>query len=240
MAPMKFPFTASQVCLSQMLKTSLAAMALIVVVGCNYNELKAPVGGQRSQGATPGQPGTASVDYATVKSQVFEPYCIRCHGNQVAKGQVNLEVYSNAFQNSRAIRDDVETDSMPAKGPKVPPELKALLFAWIDSGSPETTVVTPGPGPAPGPVPTPGPLPAPTTLDFATVKQHVFEPYCIRCHGNQVAKHGVNLETYATAFGELHDAIELVDSDEMPTRGPKVPQDLKDFLRAWVAAGAPE
>ena len=73
-----------------------------------------------------------------VSKAVFVPHCIKCHSNTVQKGRVNLEQYTNAAAHAKEIGDALDTDDMPRKAPALPANLKAIVYAWIDGGAPET------------------------------------------------------------------------------------------------------
>ena len=75
---------------------------------------------------------------------------------------------------------------------------------------------------------------------------------CLRCHGADEPKAGLDLRTRAAALagGELGPVVEagsvagsllwdLVDSGEMPPVGPPLTDDQKRLVRDWIAAGAP-
>jgi hypothetical protein len=70
---------------------------------------------------------------------------------------VNLEVYANAAGNAQKISDSLDTDDMPRRAPALDPKLKAIVYAWINAGAPET--VTPGSGTTPSTIPVPAPAP---------------------------------------------------------------------------------
>ena len=79
-----------------------------------------------------------------------------------------------------------------------------------------------------------------TTLEFATVKAQVFEPYCVRCHSTAGGNFsGVYVETYADVFSRLNQITAAVNSGFMP-KGGTLPAAAKDLLNAWAQAGAPE
>lgn len=227
--------------------TTALGGAVVTVLGftsCNYNDLKNPAQnpGQHGKGASP----VGVVDFATVKAQVFEPACIKCHGAVIAKQGVRLDVYSDAFAKLDLVRSEVESGGMPPPPPRgsvLSPEQKALLTAWIDSGAPQTTVATPPgttPPKPPTAPPTVPPVPPTTTPDFAQVSSAVFVPHCIKCHSNTVQKGKVNLEQYTNASANAKNIGEALDTDDMPRRAPALPANLKAIVYAWIDGGAPE
>ncbi len=229
----------------------------LVFAGCNYNDVKNQPGstGRPAQSGSPNS-GTpeAAVDFATVRAAVFEPACIKCHGPTLAKAGLRLDQYASAFARLDLIRSEVEGGTMPPPPPRgsiLQPEQKAMLIAWIDSGGPERTVVTPVTPPPVTPV-TPPPVtpvtpppvtpPAPITAtpSFADVSSAVFVPHCIKCHSNTVEKGKVNLEQYTTAAKHAAAIGTELDTDDMPRKAPALPADLKAIVYAWIAGGAPE
>jgi hypothetical protein len=78
-----------------------------------------------------------SANFQFIQQQVFTPHCLKCHASDVMKGDVNLETYASVFELRNQIRAEVEADRMPRRAPPLAPELKSLLFSWIDRGAPE-------------------------------------------------------------------------------------------------------
>lgn len=242
-------------------KLSLARLASLVFLGsslygCNYNDLKnaPPVNGKGDRETF------QSVDFQTVKTKVIDAACIRCHSGAAPKGGVRLETYADVFNQAANIRLQVDTGAMPPRPPGLSVEQKSLLFAWVDSGAPETTVVTPAPVPGPQPptepstppvggTPSPTPLPTPVVMptplpggvpDFATVSREVFVPHCLKCHDNKTQKGDVNLEVYALAKLVTSEIGFALDTDDMPRKAPALPPELKAIVYAWIDGGAPE
>lgn len=79
----------------------------------------------------------ALITYETVKKAIFDTQCLKCHSTEKAKGDIDLEQYKTAFAAIKEIREQVQTDEMPRKAPPLSPEMKAMLFSWIDAGAPE-------------------------------------------------------------------------------------------------------
>lgn len=235
-------------------KLKIARLVTIVLLsssfyGCNYNDLKnaPPTNGKSDRDAF------QSVDFQTVKTKVIDAACIRCHSGAAPKGGVILETYADVFRQAANVRLQVESGAMPPRPPGLSVEQKSLLFAWVDSGAPETTVVTPAPAPVPGPPagpgtppiggPAPGPTPTPpvaTIPDFETVSREVFIPHCLKCHDNKTQKGDVNLEVYALAKSFTSEIALALDTDDMPRRAPALPPELKAIVYAWIDGGAPE
>lgn len=79
----------------------------------------------------------AAANFQFIKDKIFTPHCLKCHASDVQRGDVNLEDYSTAFQLRNEIRSEVDADRMPRRAPPLSPELKELLFSWIDNGARE-------------------------------------------------------------------------------------------------------
>lgn len=119
---------------AQLVETVVASLAaLLTLAGCNQNL------GTSSYQPTESLNMTApvAVTFVDVKEKVFVPHCLKCHSSDVQKGDIDLERYETAFAVTNMIRDEVTADRMPRRAPPLAPELKALLFAWIDAGAPE-------------------------------------------------------------------------------------------------------
>ncbi len=77
------------------------------------------------------------VNFAVVKADFFDNYCIQCHsaagGN---KGGLNVETFARVEPLVSKIQARVNAGEMPPTGP-VPPEARELLNTWIKNGAPE-------------------------------------------------------------------------------------------------------
>lgn len=127
-------------------RASSFASALLVSVfvlgalaACNQNSGSADVALALSENTGAATPAVAAgtFDYATIKSQIFVPHCLKCHSTDTAKGDVDLETYASAIQFKKELREVIETNEMPRKAPPLADPLKAMLFAWLDAGAPE-------------------------------------------------------------------------------------------------------
>jgi mono/diheme cytochrome c family protein len=121
-----------------------------LLTSCNYNDLKNV---PSPAGKTGGQNPELIVDFATVKSKVLDSACVRCHSGANPRGGVRLETYQQVFEIRDSLRVQVDTGAMPPRPPGLSPEQKSLVLAWVDSGAPERTVVTPPPGESTNPTP---------------------------------------------------------------------------------------
>lgn len=117
----------------------MVIIALTALVACNQNTGSADVALALSENIGAATPALAAgtFDFATIKSQIFVPHCLKCHSTDTAKGDVDLETYSSAVQFKKELREVIETNEMPRKAPPLADPLKAMLFAWLDAGAPE-------------------------------------------------------------------------------------------------------
>lgn len=117
----------------------MVLIALTALVACNQNTGSADVALALSENTGAATPALAAgtFDFATIKSQIFVPHCLKCHSTDTAKGDVDLETYSSAVQFKKELREVIETNEMPRKAPPLADPLKAMLFAWLDAGAPE-------------------------------------------------------------------------------------------------------
>lgn len=69
------------------------------------------------------------LDFSHIRSQIFEPHCLKCHREygdyQTVRRQLDI------------IRHEVETGRMPKWAPALPESLKELLHQWYQAGAPE-------------------------------------------------------------------------------------------------------
>lgn len=87
----------------------------------------------------------------------------------------------------------------------------------------------------------------------------IMKKYCVTCHGGmgadgeKVTEMGLDLTSYAgmmagSTYGTVVEPgdpdnsllLEMVEAGDMPEEGEKVPAELVQVLRAWIAQGAPE
>lgn len=148
-----------------MLLSKIALVSLFIFVGCGYNNTKLPADNSLVSKPDGSNGASGALDFATIKAQVFEPNCIRCHsaagGNRAG---INLETYSSVQPLVQTILSVVSSGAMPPSG-GMAANLKASLVAWIQAGAPE--IVDPNGAPVGGgvaPPPTSPPVPCPEHL----------------------------------------------------------------------------
>ncbi|MBC7690234.1 MAG: hypothetical protein H7222_00565 [Methylotenera sp.] len=170
------------------------------------------------------------LSYQFVRASVFEPRCLSCHGNGSALGGVSLESYESVKQYTFTISQVALLERrMPPTSPLSGTE-SDILAAWILAGAPLHA------GDAPtGNVP-PG-RPDVTKISYAYLKERVFVPRCLGCHGTSG---GVNLETYVQVKENLGKITVAALIDKTMPKGGPLSNDEADLLKAWIKAGAPE
>lgn len=102
--------------------------------------------------------------------------------------------------------------------------------------------------------PSPTPPPADTSgISFAAEVLPIFENRCVKCHGGEETKEGLDLTTHAGALAGSWNGtviepgnpaesylIEQIESGEMPKKEPRLlPADIRTITE-WIAAGAPD
>jgi hypothetical protein len=124
--------------------------------------------------------------------------------------------------------------------------------------------VTSAPTPTAAPTETPVPVATPTvtatvagsattTVSFQRDVQPIFDQICVKCHGGEEVKEGLNLKTYAEIMlgsnngpvvvaGDPANSllIDMIKQGKMPKRGPKLLPKQIQAIVDWVAAGAPD
>lgn len=131
-------------------------IVLFILSGCGYNNTQIPSDATTS--GTGGKNGAVGVlDFAAVKAQVFQSYCIRCHSQAGGnKAGVNLESYLSVKPIVQTIMSAVNNQFMPPSG-TLPGTAKNLLVSWVQAGAPEFSTGSSGDSQNPSPLPTPVP-----------------------------------------------------------------------------------
>lgn len=151
-------------------------LLLAVATSCNYKIVK---DNNPHEVSVPGEM-METVSFEQVKTEVFLPKCITCHGNS---GGVNLESHSSAHKHMDAIRKaTLEAKTMP-KAPLSPLNDRQfeLITAWIDAGGPDrshrdsqggtqgnTSDTSSGEGNG--------------KLSFETIRNEIIVKQCLSCH----------------------------------------------------------
>lgn len=181
---------------------------------------------------------SSKIDYSIVHQTVFSPNCISCHGSS---GGVNLESYENVKKNLQRIEKAALTDkTMPKSGPLGKTEA-GLLKNWIQEGAPETATATRAVSPSPLPSrpssspPTPAPRLDPLHATYERVREKIFIPHCISCHGRAG---GVSLESLDSIKKELNRITIATLVDKTMPQGGFLSKDEILLLTEWIENGA--
>ncbi|MGB8981175.1 MAG: c-type cytochrome domain-containing protein [Anaerolineales bacterium] len=95
------------------------------------------------------------------------------------------------------------------------------------------------------------PAAAGATVSFATDILPIFESRCINCHGGDRTQEGLDLKTHAALMAGSNNGsvvtpgdaansllVELVVTQKMPKRGPKLTPPQIELITEWVNQGA--
>jgi uncharacterized membrane protein len=144
--------------------TTSIITCLLMLTSCNYSINKS----SKSDRPELSPIEKASLSYEIVRSRIFAPKCVACHGS--SSGRVLLDSFEAVTSHLPAVERAVFFDkSMPKSGSLTDDEL-AILRAWIDAGAPEKSS-SPG---VPEPTPTPQPV-VPLEAKFESIKINIFE-----------------------------------------------------------------
>jgi mono/diheme cytochrome c family protein len=208
--------------------------------------------------------GEAGPDYASDIRPLFEARCLRCHGSNVRKAELDLSSHAAVMKGGESgpvvvagkpdespLFEMVRDGQMPAgKGGKLTPAQVETVRRWIEAGAR-----------ADG---TPSPSAESASASATTVTQHDVYPIllrrCVVCHGRTVREGGLDLRTRASILkggkhgpavvpGKPDDSLLLqkVRSGAMPPKvrlievsvKPIEPAEIETIAR-WVALGASE
>lgn len=258
-------------------KVFLASLLLLYVgglTGCDYTSLNSEQfgsSGGNDEGRPPHEcssvePNTGAsldiIDFQKVKTEVFDPHCLRCHNPGRPSAGIDLSTYASVKARLSQIDFAVARNVMPPSGP-LDPVKKGYLSDWIKAGAPEgltaqnctntgeiggTTNPT---GPSNEPLPGEPPLvltqpltsmPSDQDINFTLVKERIFAFHCLSCHSDAGGnRDGVNLETYERVYKKLDDLEDVIRDGEMPPRSrPALSLLEKNVLLRWVRLGAPK
>lgn len=76
-------------------------------------------------------------------------------------------------------------------------------------------------------------------VDYTFVREKVFTPQCIKCHGGEKIKGGVDLASFSEAVKHLTKIHDVVTNDEMPPTSSLSATEAEIVL-AWVSQGGKE
>jgi mono/diheme cytochrome c family protein len=123
--------------------------------------------------------------------------------------------------------------------------------------APEAAPTEPAPTEAPAEAPTeaatePAAAAPAGTVSFATDVMPIIDSRCVNCHGGERIEEGLVMTDYSSLLAGSENGpvivpgdpansklVELVASQKMPKRGPKLTPPQVQIIADWVAAGAP-
>lgn len=133
------------------MKNCIVGFLALMMVSCGYNNTQIPQApgkgpsipqGPQAPGKEPGNPQGPQLDFATVKTQVFEVHCMHCHSSAGGnRAGINLETYTSVKPLASLIQSAVSSGFMPPSG-NMPDSVKTLLNNWIQAGAPEVALGT--------------------------------------------------------------------------------------------------
>ena len=136
--------------------------------------------------------------------------------------------------------------AQPTQEPTIPPTEKAVTATAAPTDAPVATDTS-----APATQPATEAAAGGATVSFAADILPIFESRCVSCHGGNRTEEGLSLRTYADAIaGSEHGAViipgdatnstlvEMVSTQEMPKRGPKLTPPQVQLIIDWINQGA--
>jgi hypothetical protein len=139
--------------------------------------------------------------------------------------------------------------STPTQAATNTPQPAATATAGVEPTATSRPTETPTAMPA-----TTGPSPTENgAISYQRDVQPIFDQICVKCHGGEEVREGLNLKTYAEVLqgsnngpvivpGDVANSflIEQIVKGEMPKRGPQLLPAQIRLITEWVAAGAPD
>jgi len=178
--------------------------------------------------------GASELNFASVKTQILDASCIRCH-----PGYSN---YNTVKKDINKIVGSVMSNRMPKNSSPLSNELKALLIAYAEAGAPLGSGVDP----------TPNPLPV---SNWNYISEMIIFPKCFVCHNPQGEAKFVDLSTRQAIFEARAELVDFDNPDEslllsivqdedepMPPQRSnleRLTQDEIALLREWIRLGLP-
>jgi hypothetical protein len=187
------------------------------------------------------------LDFARVKTEILDNYCINCHtGQHVLYAQYNV-VRIDALNMLR----EMDARTMPQAGaPQLSQAQIELFRAWVNAGTPEfDNSVDDEPNDGSGGDDDTGgddgggdTSPDPSLLGFAEIKEKVLKPFnCTACH--------TQYNDYLPVYKDRVAILQAVTSNWMPFKRTQRPNEVvkpvddkgKKLLTDWIVEqGAPE
>jgi hypothetical protein len=139
--------------------------------------------------------------------------------------------------------------STPAPTEEIVPATEAPTEAPTATEAPATEAPTEAP--ATEPAAATQPVVEGATVSFSTDILPIFESRCIGCHGGERTQEGLDLKTHASLLAGSNNGsvlapgdaansllVELVTTQKMPKRGPKLTPPQVQLITDWVNQGA--
>lgn len=211
---------------------------LITLSACNYSEVKSGPASENIDLAK------ATLDFATVKNAIFQPYCVQCHAQYSS--------YSGVAREINNILGAVASDRMPKVGGPLGPNRKSLLQAWSNAGLPENADGSKSSNPDV------------LVPQWKSVSEIILSPKCIVCHNPNGRAKFLDLSTRQSIFesrnrvygeGEGKKLLDLDKPEEsylieviadpnepMPPKWSNISRLLKEELEVliqWIGKGLP-
>jgi len=139
----------------------------------------------------------------------------------------------------------------PSTSTPVPTEVVVPATETPTEVPPSTDTATPTEPPAATEAPATQPVAGSATVSFANDILPIIESRCINCHGGNRTEEGLVMRTHASLMagsdngpvvmpGDAADSlfVELVTTQKMPKRGPKLTPPQVQLITEWVNQGA--
>ncbi|HEX9202405.1 MAG TPA: DUF1549 domain-containing protein, partial [Vicinamibacteria bacterium] len=206
---------------------------------------------------TPASAGPDSADVARDVQPILQRACAVCHNDAVVQGGLSLASRAGALKGGVSGPAIVPGDGaksllikrlgavpglqrMPMGLPALKDADVAALRAWIDAGAPWPDA--------------PATLATASGPDFVKEIQPIFQARCTRCHGADLQRNSLRLDSRTGALrGGLSGAVIVPGKSDaslmirrllgkitprMPFEGPPLPEAEIARIRAWIDAGA--
>lgn len=138
-----------------------------------------------------------------------------------------------------------------ACGGSAPLPTAAEPAAATQTVPPPTATLTSAPEAVPSPEAAATDSPGASVTGFASSVQPILEAKCVKCHGVDQVKEGLNMLTYeglmagsfngpVVAPGDADESlmVQLIARGKMPNRGPKVTESELQIIKDWINQGA--
>jgi mono/diheme cytochrome c family protein len=176
-------------------------------------------------------------DFQSIRAQVFDPHCVKCHSQYSA--------YSAVRREAVAILSAISNDRMPKAAAPLSAELKAAIQDWITAGTPEYSDLPTENEPQEILVPT-----------FESISKIIFVPKCVVCHNPNGQGKFLDLTSRAgieSARNKIYNTEKPPESlliqvlrdlsEPMPplwSNIPRLENSEIEVILAWIGNGLPD